>query len=118
MDKNKKKLIGRIRRHNRVRAKISGSSERPRLSVFKSNLSIYLQLIDDEAGKTLVSVNVKELKKKKLNKTEQATELGKIIAEKAKQKKITKIVFDKGGYKFHGRVKAVADAARAGGLEF
>ncbi|MEA3449881.1 MAG: 50S ribosomal protein L18 [Patescibacteria group bacterium] len=118
MDKNKKKLNSRIRRHNRVRAKISGTGVRPRLSVFKSNSSIYLQLIDDRNGKTLVSANVKEVRKKDLNKTEQAAELGKLIAEKAKKEKIDVVVFDKGPYKYHGRVKAVADAARESGLKF
>ena len=118
MDKNKKKLIGRIRRHNRIRSKVSGTGDRPRLNIFKSNLNIYLQIINDETGKTLVSANVKELKKKKLNKTEQAMELGKLLADKAEKVKVKKVVFDKSGYKYHGRVKAAADGAREGGLEF
>ena len=118
MDKNKKKLIGRISRHKRIRAKISGNSDRPRLNIFKSNLNVYLQIINDESGKTIVSAQGKELKSKKLNKTEQASALGKLIAEKALKKDIKKVVFDKGGYKYHGRVKAAAEAARAGGLEF
>jgi large subunit ribosomal protein L18 len=118
MDKNKKKIEGRIRRHNRIRAKVSGTNERPRLNIFKSNLNIYLQIINDETGKTLASAHTKELKNKKLNKTEAATEIGKLIADKAKKLDIKTVVFDKGGYKYHGRVKAVADAAREGGLEF
>lgn len=105
------------RRHNRVRAKISGTESRPRLSVFRSNKGIFLQLIDDLNGKTLASAGMKEIKTK-VNKSEAGKELGKIIANKAKAKKVEQVVFDRGSYKYHGRVKAVADGAREGGLKF
>lgn len=118
MNKQIKQQARRARRHARVRAKISGTASCPRFSVFRSNSGIFLQLIDDEAGKTLVSAGVKEVKEKKLTKTEAATELGKILAIKAVEKKISKVVFDKGFYKFHGRVKAAAEGAREAGLKF
>jgi large subunit ribosomal protein L18 len=118
MNKQIARQLTRIRRHNRVRSKVSGTAERPRLSVFRSNRGMFLQLIDDRAGKTLASAAVKEVKDKKLNKTEVALELGKILASKAVAKKIDQAVFDKGAYKFHGRVKAAAEGARAGGLKF
>ncbi len=103
--------------HKRIRAKISGTKEQPRLSVFRSNKHIFLQLIDDNSGKTLVSAN--DLKtKKKATKTEIAKEVGKELAKLAKAKKIKKVVFDRGGYKYHGRVKASAEGAREGGLNF
>ena len=109
----------RIARHRRVRAKIKGTKERPRLCVFRSNQHIYAQLIDDNEGKTLVAVSDRELKTKvKKTKTDLAKEVGKLIAQKAVSKKIKNIVFDRGGYKYHGRVKALAEAAREGGLEF
>ena len=114
-DKNNRKL----RRRARVRSKIKGTGKCPRLSVFKSNTRIFLQLIDDLKSLTVVSASVNELKKNdKKTKTEQAFELGKIIGKKAIDKKITKIVFDRGGNKYHGRVKAVADGARESGLKF
>jgi len=106
------------RRHKRVRGKISGTADRPRLSVFRSNKNIYAQLIDDEKGKTLVSVKNSEVKSKKIKKSEMAKELGMLIAKKAVEKNIKKAVFDRGGYKYHGRVKALAEGAREGGLEF
>ena len=118
MDKQIVRQVKRIRRHARIRAKIKGTLERPRFSVFRSNRGMALQLIDDEAGKTLVSAVVKEIKAKKLNKTEMAAELGKLLAEKAVAKKIGQVVFDKSFYKFHGRIKAAAEGARAGGLKF
>ncbi|MFA6171054.1 MAG: 50S ribosomal protein L18 [Patescibacteria group bacterium] len=119
MSKGISKQLKRQRRKNRIRAKISGTKERPRLSVFKSNKGIYLQLIDDSIGKTLVSARVNELKAVKgMKKTDRGFELGKFLAAKAKEKGIEKIVFDRGGYKFHGRVKAVADGAKEGGLVF
>lgn len=108
------KQIKRNRRHKRVRAKIFGTARRPRLCVFKSNQHIYAQLIDDEKGKTLVAASDLEIKKS----AEKTKELGKLIAEKAKVKKIEKVVFDRGGYKYHGRVKALAEGAREGGLNF
>ncbi len=113
-DKQSKQL----RRHLRVRAKISGTAERPRLSVSRSNRGLFLQLIDDTAGRTLASALSRELAAKKLAGLELAQELGKRLAEKAKAKNISRAVFDRGSYKYHGKVKAVADGARAGGLEF
>jgi large subunit ribosomal protein L18 len=101
----------------KIRKKIKGSDERPRLSVFKSNKNISAQLIDDVTGKTLLSVSTRTDIKDKSGK-EAAFEVGKLIATKAKSKKIEKIVFDRSGYLFHGRVKAVADGAREGGLNF
>ena len=118
MNKQIVRQVKRIRRHARIRAKIEGTAECPRLSVFRSNRGMALQLIDDEAGKTLASAVIKEIKDKKLNKTEMATELGKLLASKAVEKKIAKAVFDKSFYKFHGRIKAAAEGARAGGLKF
>ena len=114
-DLQKVKLAKRMRRKARVRAKIFGTAKRPRLSVFKSLKYVSVQLIDDEKGKTLVSANDKKLKG---NKTEKAKDVGKLIAQKALDKKIKVCVFDKSGYKYHGRVKAVADGAREGGLKF
>jgi large subunit ribosomal protein L18 len=117
----------RIRRKHKIRNKVSGSKSRPRLSVFRSNTSIYVQLIDDNKGKTLVSAHSREIKAKKGEKKESENmspgmiighELGKLIAKKALSKKIDTVVFDRGGYKYHGRVKAVAEGARAGGLNF
>ncbi|MBW6440560.1 50S ribosomal protein L18 [Patescibacteria group bacterium] len=107
----------RLRIHSRVRSKISGTSKVPRLSVFRSNKEMFVQIINDETGKTLASVNVKELDKP-LNKTDVGKQMGKLIAKKAQEKKITKVVFDRGRYKYHGRVKAVAESAREGGLIF
>jgi len=112
----------RRKRHLRVRAKISGTPEKPRLAVYRSEKHIYAQIIDDVAGRTLVSASTidKELKEK-LQKTwnkEAAVEVGKLIAKRALDKGISSIVFDRGGFKFHGRVKALADAAREAGLKF
>jgi large subunit ribosomal protein L18 len=117
MDKNKIKNERQDRRHGRVRAKISGTALRPRLSVFRSNRGMFLQLVNDENGQTLVSAKTQEIKTA-LAKTEKSFELGKLLAEKAKAKNITAVVFDRGCYKYHGRVKAVADGAREGGLQF
>ena len=105
-----------MRRHARVRAKISGTAEAPRLSVFRSNTSIYAQIINDETGETLASAS--DLKESKETKIERAEKVGMAIAEAAKAKKITKVVFDRGGYLYAGRVKALAEAARKGGLQF
>ena len=107
-------------RHTRIRKKISGTSELPRLCVFRSNKEIYAQIIDDETRTTLVSASSldKDLKLKNGSNVEAATAVGKSIAEKAKKAKITKVVFDRGGYLYHGRVKALAEAARENGLEF
>lgn len=107
----------RLHRKRRVRAKISGTAKCPRLSVYRSNKSIYVQVIDDTKGKTLASVKLSEIKKAK-NNIESAKELGKLIAKKCKEAKITKAIFDRGGYKYHGKVKAVAEGAREGGLKF
>ena len=109
----------RQRRHKRVRTKISGTAECPRLCVFRSNNNIYVQIIDDDKAQTLVSASTldKEIKTKHSNK-EAAKELGALIAKKALDKKIKTVVFDRGGYIYHGVVKELADAAREGGLEF
>ena len=107
----------RIRRHARVRVKVVGTNARPRLAVFRSLTSIYAQLIDDVTGKTLASVSSKDVKGAK-GKTEQAFGVGKLLAEKAKGLSIASVVFDRGGFAYHGRVKALADAAREGGLQF
>jgi len=115
MLKNKKKL--RTLRHNRVRARVNGSGARPRLNVYRSLNHIYAQLIDDEQGKTLVAASTKEVKTK-ANKTSLSAEVGKLIAEKATKLGLKQVVFDRGGYKYHGRIKSLAEAARAAGLEF
>lgn len=116
MDKNKDKKARDARRHLKVRAKIEGNSARPRLNVFRSNRGMFLQIIDDVEHKTLVSAASAEVKAK--TKVELGFELGKLIAQKAKDKKISAVVFDRGSYRYHGRVKAVADGAREGGLLF
>lgn len=115
------KLQRHLRRKRRVRAKIGGTKGRPRLSVFRSNNYIYAQLIDDTAGATLAAASDKNLVKKKtdkLTKTQIATLVGEELAEKAKAKKISRVVFDRAGYKYHGRVRALAEGARKGGLKF
>jgi large subunit ribosomal protein L18 len=117
MNKEIIKQAKRQRRKGRVRAKISGTASQPRLSVFRSNRGMFLQLIDDTKSITLVSAHTSEVKLKD-NKTVVGLELGKLIAKKAVEKNIKKAVFDRSGYKYHGRVKAVADGAREGGLEF
>ncbi len=113
-----KKQEKRERRHKRVRAKITGNQNRPRLSVFKSNKHIYLQLIDDGKGQTLFSASDTEIKGGSMNKTETAKKVGLLIGKKAKEKNIEAVVFDRGGYNYHGRVKAAAEGAREGGLKF
>ena len=118
MIKKESKNDVRKRRHQRVRNKISGTTSVPRLNVFRSNSQIFAQIIDDENGTTLVSSSSVELKIKNGGNVEGATLVGKDIAEKAKKKNIEKVVFDRGGYLYHGRVKALADAARENGLEF
>lgn len=114
------KQTKRIRRHARVRAKIKGTTSTPRVVVFRSNRHIFAQFIDDAAGKTLVSSIVKSKKKGlvKGTKTEVAAKIGEALAAKAKEAGIDKVVFDRGGYKYHGRVKAFADGLRKGGLKF
>jgi large subunit ribosomal protein L18 len=109
----------RVRRHRRVRKRISGTAERPRLAVFRSNRGIEAQLIDDLDARTLASASWLGVKKSfKGNKIEQATEVGKLLAANAKKAGIESVVFDRGGYLYHGRVKALAEAAREGGLKF
>lgn len=115
MKKNRNKL--RIHRKRRIRKKISGTSKRPRLCVFRSNRIIYAQLIDDIKGVTLAEVDSRQLKKNGFS-TDGAKEIGKIIAKKAKQLKLNDIVFDRGGYKYHGKVKALAEGAHEEGLQF
>lgn len=118
MSKLSDKIKGqKLRRHLRVRSKLSGTAKRPRLSVFRSNRGLYLQLVDDSKGSTLVSAHAKELKSKG-NKVELASALGKLLAEKAQKAGIKEIVFDRGAYRYHGRIKAVADAAREQDLVF
>ena len=113
-----KKQEKRKRRHNRVRAKVSGSIVIPRLCVTRTNVHIYAQLIDDDKGNTMLTASDIELKNKKVTKTEISFEVGKLIAKKAVEKKIEKVVFDRSGHKYHGRVKALAEGAREGGLQF
>ena len=107
-------------RHARVRAKITGTPEIPRLNVFRSNQNIFAQIIDDTKGTTLVSASSidKELKLENGSNVEAATKVGELIAKRAKEAKIKKVVFDRGGYLYHGRVKALAESARTNGLEF
>lgn len=120
MDKNKIKIEKRARRRKKIRAKLAGTAGVPRLSVFKSNSYIYAQLIDDVNQKTLAASSSVSLKKTKkpMNKISAAHETGKVLAEKALDKKIKKAVFDRGGYVYAGRVKALASGAREGGLIF
>lgn len=113
---SKLKAEKRSRRKGRIRSKVSGTFERPRLSVFKSNKFLYAQFIDDDSGKTLVSGSTKEIESG--SELEKAKKLGKTLAEEALSKKISKIVFDRGGYLYTGKVKAFADSAREGGLSF
>ena len=107
----------RIRIKRRIRNKISGTSETPRMSVYRSNTDIYVQVIDDLDNKTLVSASSLKIEKKGLNKTELSKQVGEEIAKKAIEKGINTVVFDRGGYLYHGRVKAVAEAAREAGLK-
>ncbi len=113
-DKNKT----RQKRHMRVRNKISGNAERPRLNVFRSNKNIYAQVIDDVAGVTLVSASTLDSEVSEANKTDEAKAVGALVAKRAVEKKITNVVFDRGGYLYHGRVQALAEAARENGLKF
>lgn len=106
----------RLHRKRRIRAKVFGTAKRPRLAVFRSLKNIYVQIIDDEKGATLVAANLSEIKGK--NNLESAGKIGELIAKKCQEKKITEIVFDRSGYKYHGKVKALAEGARKGGLKF
>ena len=115
---SKEKREARLRRHTRVRKSVSGTTEVPRLNVFRSNKAIYAQVIDDTKGETLVSSSTLELKIKNGGNIEAACSVGKDIAAKCKKAKINKVVFDRGGFLYHGRVAALADAAREAGLDF
>ena len=106
----------RLKRRRRVRSKVHGTAERPRISVFRSNRGVFAQLIDDDAGRTLASVQWTEADLRSLKPMEQATEAGKLLASRAKAAGIETAVFDRGGYQFHGRVKALAEGIREGGL--
>jgi large subunit ribosomal protein L18 len=108
----------RTRIHDRIRKKLEGTEERPRLSVYRSTAHIYAQIIDDRKGSTLVAASTVEAKKKTGGNLASAKEVGKAVADKAKAKGITQVVFDRGGYLYHGRVKALAEAAREAGLKF
>lgn len=108
----------RQRRHKKIRTKVSGTANRPRANVYRSNSQIYIQFIDDNAGKTVLSLDTRKTKTKDKDKTQSAKEAGKAIADEAKSKEINHIVFDRGGYKYHGRIKAVAEGMREGGLIF
>ena len=114
----KTKPAGRLRRRRRVRAKVRGTAERPRLSVFRSNRGIGAQLIDDVQGHTLAAVNWTEDDLKSLGRMEQATRAGQLLAERATAAGVETCVFDRGGYRFHGKVRALAEGAREGGLRF
>jgi large subunit ribosomal protein L18 len=108
----------RLKRRRRVRAKVHGTAERPRISVFRSNRGLFAQLIDDDAGRTITAVQWTEADLRSLKPMEQATEAGKLLASRAKEAGIDTAVFDRGGYQYHGRVKALAEGAREGGLDF
>lgn len=122
MAKTTRELIARQgmrqRRHYRVRRKVAGMPERPRLTVFRSNRDIYAQVINDLEGRTLASASSAELKDSKLSKREQAEKVGELLAGRAKEKNIERVVFDRGSYLYHGRVKALAEGARKGGIQF
>lgn len=119
MNQTKDKTLKRDRRRAKIRSKIEGTAACPRLSVFRSNKGMYIQLIDDQSGKTIASANAIEIKEvKEGGKVGVGFGLGKLIAEKGKKAGVTAVVFDRGGYQYHGRVKAVADGAREGGLQF
>jgi large subunit ribosomal protein L18 len=108
----------RSRRRRRIRGKVAGTSERPRLSVFRSNLAIYAQVIDDVTGTTIVAARSAEVDTKGLNKTDVARKVGELVGQRARDNKIEHVVFDRSGYLYHGRVKALAEGARKSGLVF
>jgi large subunit ribosomal protein L18 len=108
----------RLKRRRRVRSKVHGTAERPRISVFRSNRGVFAQLIDDDAGRTIAAVQWTEADLRSLKPMEQATEAGKLLASRAKAAGIESVVFDRGGYQYHGRVQALAEGAREGGLTF
>ena len=117
---SKSKQLHRIIRHKLVRTRIVGTSKRPRVSIFRSNKNVFVQFIDDSSGKTLLSSKVVSTATSKIrgNKIYKSLEIGKMLAEKAKEAGIVEAVFDRGGYRYHGRIKSVADGMRAGGLKF
>ena len=112
--------VARQKRHDRLRLRVAGDSERPRLAVFRSNIHIYAQVIDDGSGKTLAAASTveKELRSSKQTKTEEAAVVGRLIAERAKTAGIERVVFDRAGFRYHGRIKSLAEAAREAGLDF
>ena len=114
----KTKYQARLRRHRRVRAKVVGTAERPRLAVYRSNRGIAAQLIDDAAGRTIAAASSQDKSLTKATRAEAPAAVGKLVAERAKDAGVATVVFDRGGYLYHGRVKALADAARENGLEF
>jgi large subunit ribosomal protein L18 len=120
--KTDKKRLARIRRHHRVRKHLRGTATRPRLNVFRSSLHIYAQVIDDDQGHTLASASTLDPEVRGQvegkNKTEAARQVGAMVARRAREAGVTTVIFDRGGWKYHGRVKALADGAREGGLEF
>jgi large subunit ribosomal protein L18 len=118
MDKSIVKRQKRNRRHRRIRRKVAGTAERPRLCVFRSLRHIYAQLVDDDAGRTLVAASSHNLDGESGNNTKTAQDVGKLVAERAREKQIDAVIFDRGGYRYHGRIKALADAARENGLKF
>lgn len=120
MGNRAKKILRRNRIRRRLRVKIKGTADKPRLAVFRSNKQIYAQIIDDVKGQTLASCSsqLKDLNLQPLSKTDQSKEVGKKLASIAKEKGIESVIFDRGGYKYHGRVKALAEGAREGGLNF
>ena len=107
----------RLRRRRRVRAKVHGTAERPRLSVYRSNRGLFAQLVDDDAGRTLAAVNWTEKELRSMNRMEQAKKAGEVLAKRASDAGLQSCVFDRGGYRYHGRVKALAEGAREGGLK-
>ena len=114
----KSKPVKRLRRRRRVRAKVHGTAERPRLAVFRSNRGMFAQLIDDDAGRTLAAAQWTEADVRGLGREEQAKRVGELIAQRAKEAGVETCIFDRGGYQYHGRVKALAEGAREGGLSF
>lgn len=117
MIKKESRNVSRVKRHERIRKNVSGDSQTPRLNVFRSNTNIYAQIIDDTKGETLVSASSLEMKINKRD-TDAAIKVGAEVAKRALEKGITEVVFDRGGYKYHGRVKALAESAREAGLKF
>jgi large subunit ribosomal protein L18 len=112
------KRQARLRRRRRVRAKVSGTADRPRLSVYRSNRGVFAQLIDDRSGRTLAAVNWTEAELREMKATEQAKRAGELLAARAKEAGVETCVFDRSGYQYHGRVRALAEGAREGGLSF